>query len=79
MQVREQAERIADALDRASLSEADQAANNALKATDEAKIVADRQLDLFWKPIEAGRRNCTGSRAAGAFAASCLAAEHERL
>ena len=54
VQVREQAERMADALDRASLSEADQAANNALKATDEAKVVADRQLDLFGNPSRLG-------------------------
>jgi len=55
MVMREQAERMADALDRTALSEADQAASNALKAAEEARRVASRERDLFGQPPTLGR------------------------
>lgn len=55
MVMREQAERMADALDRGSLSDADGAAQNAMKAADQARRVADRERDLFGQPSSLGR------------------------
>ena len=55
MVMREQAERMADALDRSSLSDADSAASNAMKAADQALRVADRERDLFGQPSSLGR------------------------
>ena len=55
MVMREQAERMADALDRGALSDADRAADNAMKAADQAQRVADRERDLFGQPSSLGR------------------------
>jgi hypothetical protein len=55
MVMREQAERMADALDRTALSDADQAAQNALKAADQARRIADQERDLFGQPLSLGR------------------------
>lgn len=47
MLMREQAERMADALDRGALSDAEQAARNALNAADQARRAGERDRDLF--------------------------------
>ena len=78
-EVREQAERMADALDRTLLSEVDQAASNALKAADEEKIVADRQLDLFGNPSRLGGEIAQVREQLERLRQAALQLSHERL
>ncbi|HQK18042.1 MAG TPA: DUF4175 domain-containing protein, partial [Polyangiaceae bacterium] len=55
MVLREQAERMAAALERTALSEADQAASNALKAAEQAVLLGQRERDLFGQPSSLSR------------------------